>query len=639
MYVLGLIAALFLPSSHRPPLPFLSPIFASHMVLQRDRPNTFWGWAPPGTRISVTIAGRKAGGAADTAGKWTVRISPPPVGGPYTVEIDGPQHVQLDDVLVGDVWICSGQSNMEMGIGLVKNAQLEIASANYPGMRLFMVQHKIAFSPESVPVGDWSVCTPQSVAAEGWGGFSAAAYFFGRELHRRLGVPIGLVQTCWGGTIAEAWTSKPGLRDFPEFKPAIAAVDQLATRSGETASQRLDKWFQANDPGSKGNAWAATDLDTSSWKSAEKSTRYEDNGLERFDGVVWFRREVTLPDPLPAGDGLLQLGTVDDLDATWVNGTKVGESFSYGDMRRYPVPASVLKPGRNVIAVRVLDTGGLGGLMTPQAQVLTVGGVQVPLAGGWKFAIGADLAKGGALPVTANDNPNIPTVLYNGMIAPILPLAIKGAIWYQGESNAGRAAQYQRLLPAMIADWRQNFGQPDFSFFIVQLASFSARHPQPVEDAWAELREAQTLTVKRVPKTGLALAIDVGDARDIHPKDKQTVGYRLALAAMHVAYGQDLPYSGPVFKSSRRDGHTLRLRFDHAGFGLETRGGRLAGFQVAGADRKFAWADAKIEGNEVVVSAAGVLDPMFVRYAWDTDPEATLYNGAGLPTVPFRTDK
>jgi sialate O-acetylesterase len=349
---------------------------------------------------------------------------------------------------------------------------------------------------------------------------------------------------------------------------------------------------------------------------------------------------VILPDTIPAGTATLLLGTVDDMDTTWINGTKVGESFSYAQNRQYQVQPSALKPGRNVLTIRVLDTGGPGGLMTPDKLALRLGdGSEISLVGGWRYGVGANLSKSSPLPALALDNPNVPTLLYNGMIAPVAPLAMKGAIWYQGESNAGRAQQYQRLLPAMIGDWRRTWGQGDFPFLIVQLANFATRHPEPFDDPWAQLRDAQTYTADHVRNAGMAVAIDIGDGFDIHPKDKQNVGHRLALAAERVAYGEDIIASGPVLHSSERNLKTIRLKFDHAAGGLHSSEPKLAGFQISGIDHKFYWADARIEGDVVVVSSPNVPSPVAVRYAWDSNPEATLYNAAGLPAVPFKTDK
>ncbi|HWA81989.1 MAG TPA: sialate O-acetylesterase, partial [Fimbriimonadaceae bacterium] len=355
MVIAGLIAFAFVQGNAQG-LPFLSPIFGSHMVLQRDRPNTFWGWTDPGSRVTVTIGDHKASASADRDGKWMVRISPPPVGGPYEVDVDGAEHVKLDDVLVGDVWVCSGQSNMEFGVTYVNNGAQEVANANYPTMRLYMVQKTTSPAPLPTSAGEWLECNPKNVAANGWGGFSAVAYFFGRELNQRLKVPIGLVDTCWGGTIAEAWTSQPGLAKFPEFQPAIDFLNGLSKPGGDSSALLLEKWMQANDPGSASDdQWAKPDLDDSDWKAAVPTASFETNGLEHFDGVVWFRQEVDLPDPLPPGVTPLQLGNIDDMDTTWVNGTLVGGRFNVMDWRQYSLHSGLLKPGKNEIVVRVLD--------------------------------------------------------------------------------------------------------------------------------------------------------------------------------------------------------------------------------------------------------------------------------------------
>jgi len=639
MFIACLVAASIFGQATAEKLPFLSPIFSSHMVLQRDKPNTLWGWTTPDAKVTVTIGDEHAEGTADRQGKWMVKISPPPTGGPYTVKVDGPDHAELDDVMVGDVWVCSGQSNMEFGIQMTRNAPAEIASADNPGIRLFLLQRDISLTPTPTPVGTWVQCTPQTIVQGGWNGFTAVGYFFGRELSQRLKIPIGLVETSWGGTVAESWTSREGLKPFKEFQPALAGIDAALHSGAETPAQLFDKWYRANDPGSaKGDDWAAPGFDDSSWKSANPPT-YEAVGLDKFDGVVWYRKEVDLPDPLPDGDAAIQLGVIDDMGTTWVNGVRVGECYEYGDNRNYPIPSGLLKPGRNVITVRCLDTGGLGGLYTPNKQKLVLGGTSIPLSGPWKYLPGADLTKSSPLPMILGGDPNVPTVLYNGMVAPIVPLAIKGAIWYQGESNVGRATEYQRLLPAMIGDWRRSFGQGDFPFLIVQIANFGARHPQPVDDPWAELREAQDLTAQRVRSTALAVTIDIGEGGDIHPKDKQDVGLRLALDALHVTYGQNVVYSGPVFRKAWRDGYTLHVKFDHSDGGLKASGDKLLGFEIAGADHKFVWADAQILGDDVVLSSPALLEPVYVRYAWDANPEATLMNGAGLPAVPFRTDR
>lgn len=632
-----------IPAAGQAAKPFLSPMFTDNMVLQRGIAAPVWGWAAPGEKVTVSMEGRSATATTDGTGKWMARIGPFNAGGPYTLTVSGPQTATLKNVLVGDVWVCSGQSNMEMGIGNVNNAAQEIASADYPQIRLFTVQKTIALEPRSTLTGQWDVCTPKTVASGGWGGFSAVGYFFGRDLYKELKVPIGLIHTSWGGTVAEAWTSAEALETMPDFKPAVAQV--VASRSAAPGKFNMDRamaeWWSKNDPGSRaGESWQAASLPEADWKTMGLPAKWEDAGLPDFDGIVWFRREVDVPADAAGKEATLSLGPIDDRDTTWVNGIKVGENSLYNANRVYKIPAGVLKAGRNVIAVRVLDTGGAGGLYGSADQLrLDAGGASIPLHGDWRYRAGAPLAKLTPVPVDTTNNPNVATVLYNGMIAPVLPYGIKGAIWYQGESNAGRAYQYRTLLPTMIRDWRNRWDVGPFPFFIVQLANFMQTDTEPKDDAWPELREAQEMAARSVGKSAIATAIDIGDAADIHPKNKQEVGRRLALDALAIAYGKKVEYSGPVYKSMKRDGNRIVLTYDHLGGGLDAKNGKLTGFAIAGKDRKFVWADAVIEGNTVAVWSPAVADPVAVRYAWSNNPVANLYNKVGLPALPFRTDQ
>jgi sialate O-acetylesterase len=587
------------------------------MVLQRGRPNTFWGWTTPGSSVAVSVDGRKASGVAGPDGKWSVRIVPPRVGGPYTVAIDGSQHVELSDVLVGDVWLCTGQSNMEFGLTLENGGAEEVAAANDPNLRLFIAPHQTTLEPMKVNGGTWKVCTPETVAQEGWGGFSAVGYHFGKALRREVGVPIGLVEVVWGGTNAESWASREGLRPLGDFDAAFQQIDAA-------------KNVKAEDDQGEALGWQKPEFDASGWKSVRVPDGFSGLGLDNFDGTAWFRKEVTLTEDQAAGTATISLGAIDDNDTTWINGVQVGAIQSYNTPRNYSIPAGTLHAGRNVITVRVVDTGAFGGFSGP-ADVLTLtlrDGSKLPLAGDWLGKQGAGLPLNG---------PNVPTSLSNGMIEPEVPLAIKGAIWYQGENNAGRAYQYRRILPTMIADWRRRFGQGDFPFYIVSLASYMPQRSTPGDDEWAELREAQAMTARNVRNSGLALAIDVGDAADIHPKEKETVGERLARIALAKDYGKRIEYSGPTFKSLTIQGHEAVVKFDHAD-GLVTRGALPGEFSVAGPDRQWHWAMARIEGDTVVVSSPNVPKPVAVRYAWQSNPTANLYNKAGLPAVPFRTD-
>jgi sialate O-acetylesterase len=625
--------------------PLLSPLFTDNMVLQRNVSAPVWGWAEPGTRIKVEVAGKSASAIADASGKWLAKLPALPVGGPYTLHLTGPTTIDLKNILVGDVWICSGQSNMEMGIGAVHNGAQEIASADYPQIRLLTVQKKVSLSPQDTFSGHWDVCTPQTVSAGGWAGFSAVGYFFGRELQAHLKVPIGLIHTSWGGTPAEAWTSAEALRKLPDFTARVAQVEEaraLAAKGQLDYEHQLDQWWSDNDPGTK-QGWDRPEADVSAWKTMTLPTAWEKAGLPDFDGTVWFRREVTVPDSSVGKEAILHLGPIDDMDTTYVNGVRVGGLNTYDVDRSYKLSVGTLKSGKNIITVRVLDTGGAGGIYgKPEQMSLECGdGSQIPLNGDWQYSVSAELKQLRPPPINhAANDPNVSTVLYNGMVAPLIPFAIRGAIWYQGETNAGRAFQYRSLLPAMIRDWRDRFGVGEFPFLIVQLANWQARQTVPGDDAWAELREAQALTAKTVGHSAIAVITDLGDAGDIHPKDKQDVGKRLALQALVVAYGEKhLVSSGPVYKEMKKTGNILHLTFDSNGGGLVTKdGANLEGFAIAGADRKWVWGEARIVGNEVQVSSPSVPDPVAVRYAWHINPLGNLYNKEGLPAGPFRTD-
>ncbi len=623
--------------------PFLHPLFTDHVVLQRDVPTPVWGWAEPGQRVKVALAGQSVETTADARGKWMARLGPYPAGGPHVLAVSGPKAVEIKDVLVGDVWLCSGQSNMEWPLKGAVNPEAEVAAAGYPRLRLFQVPKRTALEPESTVEAKWDVCTPATAP-----GFSAVGYFFGRDLGRDLNVPIGLINSSWGGTVAEAWTSAPSLGPLGDFDKALAQVRASKAEAGQPPV-RLDRamaaWWKRNDPGTSDQpGWADPKFDAAAWKTMDLPGNWEERGLPDFDGIAWFRKNFDLPEAWDGKDLTLALGPIDDLDTTYLNGVEVGHTDAWATTRRYKVPAGVAKAGRNVIAIRVLDRQGQGGFGGEKGdmKLAPAGDEQagpIALAGPWSFKVAANASDLSSPPEAQGENPNRASVLYNGMIAPLAPFPIKGAIWYQGEGNAGRPAQYRRLLPTLIRDWRAAFAVGDFPFLIVQLANYLDRNPQPVDSSWAELREAQFLTTRALPNVAVALAIDIGEAKDIHPRNKQEVGRRLALGALAMAYGKDVESSGPVYKAAEPKGRALKLTFDHLGGGLVAKGGgKLEGFAVAGEDGKFAWADAAIEGDAVVVSAPGVEKPLKVRYAWANNPACNLYNQAGLPAVPFRTD-
>ena len=619
--------------------PFLHSLFSENTVLQRDMPVPVWGWTKPGETVTVSMEGKTASATAGADGKWLAKIGPFSAGGPFTLTVAGPQTVKVENVLIGDVWICSGQSNMEQGIGIAANPQEEIAKADYPMIHLYTVPKLISLEPRTQVNSKWLVCNPANIANGGWGGFSAVGYFFGRQLHLDLKVPIGLIHTSWGGTVAEAWTSGEALKTMPDFKPSVEMIEQtVGGNKGVSADQLLIDWYKKNDPGTEAK-WEAPEFNAAAWKTMQLPVLWEQAGLPNFDGIVWFRKEVEIPAGSAGKDLALHLGPIDDRDTTFFNGVKIGAKDQYNENRDYKIPGNLVKAGKAVIAVRVLDTGGGGGIWgKPEQMTLDGGENPISLAGPWQYQDSTPFAKCSQIPVTNAGDPNVTTVLYNGMIAPLLPYGIKGAIWYQGESNAGRAMQYRTLLPTMIKDWRARFGVGDFPFFIVSLASFMQVDKEPAESQWAELREAQLLTAQTLPNAGIAMAIDIGDANDIHPKNKQDVGKRLALAAEAIALGKKIEYSGPVYKSMEKKDNAIRVSFDHVGAGLDAKGGELKGFAIAGDDKKFVWADAKIEGDVVVLSSPKVAAPTTVRYGWGNNPICTLYNKDGLPAVPFRSD-
>jgi sialate O-acetylesterase len=615
------------------PLPFVSPVFGDNMVLQRGKLDTIWGWSDPGDTIRVQIDDNTATATAGPDHRWQVKIQPPAPGGPYTVTITGHRSVELHNVLVGDVWLCGGQSNMGLPLRFAKNADEEIKAANYPDIRFFSVGGHPAYHHVDVIEGNWRVVSPQTAD---W--ISAVGYYFARKVQQEIHVPIGLVIDSVGGTPAEAWASAAALRPLHDFDVPLAELDRLKAENAPEYGNYVTHWYDQYDLGEKAN-WVASGFDDSTWKQVPIPGGFAELGVPDTPALVWFRKEITLPDPLPAGRAMLFLGEIERMDTVYINGKSVGGSAWVENPRVYP--AAGLKPGRNIIAIRVLKTKPDGGFLSKPGDLhLTLGNqTSLPLAGQWRARISVDARPPQQLPIAYENWPIMPTVLYEGMLAPIAPLSVTGAIWYQGEQNSPRGYQYRKILPAMIADWRALFAQGDFPFFIVSLPAFTKRSPVPVDgDDWTETRESQAITAATVPNSCLAVAIDTGDPDNIHAKDKQPVGDRLALCALARYYGKNVVYSGPTLESVERLPGSLRLHFTHTDGGLAVKGDKLEEFSIAGDDRKWVWADARIDGDTVVVSSPSVPNPTQVRYAWQSNPAATLFNGAGLPAVPFRTD-
>jgi sialate O-acetylesterase len=608
------------------------------MVLQRNKPINIWGWADAGEKVTVQFNKQSASAKADKNGKWFIALKPEAAGGPYQLTIKGRNTITLTNILVGEVWVCSGQSNMEWSLANANNAKQEIAQANYPLIRHFAVQKSVSSKLEDdVKGGEWKICSPENA-----GEFTAVGYFFARDLYKELNIPIGLVHTSWGGTHSETWTSREAFEQSAEFKEMIASMpvldlEVIAKQKDEALRKKLLGLGITLPKAEETKLWNQSTFNDSRWPAMALPGLWEDKALGDLDGVVWFRKTISLSKEDADKEAILQLAMIDDNDETFMNGELIGTTKSYNEKRLYSISANRLKEGENVIAIRVTDTGGGGGVYGDAADMkLTMGKTVLPLAGEWKYQVEKLYGSGSAL------NPNsYPTLLYNAMINPLLNLGIQGAIWYQGESNAGRAYQYRTAFPLMIKDWRTHWKQGDFPFYFVQLASFNSANGDSENGSnWAELREAQTMTLA-LPNTGMAVTTDIGEAHDIHPRNKQDVGKRLAAIALHDIYGKSIEYSGPVYQSMKVEGNNIRISFTHVGDGLlaKDKYGYLKGFEIAGADQKFKYAKAWIEGNTVVVSSDQVSNPVAVHFAWADNPEdANLFNKNGFPAVPFRTD-
>jgi len=635
-------------------------LVGDNMVLQRDAPVRLWGWADPGERVHIEFRNQSVTATADAAGAWAATLAPLKAGGPYRMRLTGKHAITLGNILVGDVWLASGQSNMQFpmrqqgGFGGVVNAESEVSAAYFPGIRLFMVKQDIALVPrDDVSSPGWQAATPATVAS-----FSAVAYLFGRELHRRHRVPIGLIESNWGGTSAESWMSAAALRRFPYFSAAIdseARIDSHARAAFDDYLEQRNDWYRLHGREDRGRVqgqdlWAAPDYPASDWPSISEPQPWPRKASKEFDGTMWFRKSIDVPANLSGTPLQLHLSHLLQSDSTYFNGALVGQSAGESVERSYSVPAQLVRPGSNLITVRIAGEyasgdGYVGMLGEASDLYARIGSLTLPLAGTWSYQPGPDLSALPEPPPLAQFMtrfPQAPSVLYDAMIAPLVAFRIKGVIWYQGEANTKRAAQYRALFPGLIRDWRSQWGY-DFPFLFVQLAGYGPDMSQPADYAWAQLREAQTAALA-LPGTGMAVAIDIGDAADIHPRNKQAVAHRLALAAERVAYAQPIVAAGPSYRSMQIEGARIRLKFSNTGSGLCIRDSNgtanliAHGFAIAGSDGRFVWAQATLQGNEVLVYSDAVPVPVAVRYDWGNTPDGNLYNRQGLPAVPFRTD-
>jgi len=628
----------------------VSNLFKDHMVLQQNDHVAIFGNADIHDIVTVKGSwGESARSYSDDSGEWLAKINTPSAGGPFTLTIaNSVESIQINDVMIGEVWLASGQSNMQMPVkGWPPNDPIdhsadEIASGSFPQIRMLTVTRNISTSPKDNFAGTWAVASPETV-----GDFSATAYFFARRLHQELNVPIGIIHSSWGGTVAEAWTSKEKLLTLGDFDQAISNMSESSNEAD------IEKWFSDKEsrpsPTSE-EGFAALNLNDrdalkrpyTSAKQINLPGRYDLIGESDMDGAFWMYKEIIIEDI--SVDYLFELGAVDDVDATYINGEKIGGISGYNIKREYNIPKAALRRGLNIIAIRAIDTGGPGTVTEPMSMTSTTGET-ISLAGDWlsvpaaeiydgKFYIydmNEDISK--TRPNIVHQNPNIPTVLFNAMIHPLIPYSVKGAIWYQGESNVGRDQQYRKLFPALITDWRQAWGD-NFPFYYVQIAPFE--YGGSGNDQSQKLREAQRVSLG-LDKTGMVVTMDIGNNKNIHPGNKQDVGSRLAGLALAHDYGKDLIASGPNYKSKITDGSSIILEFENVGSGLIAGDGGLTGFEIAGRNGHFKAAVAKIVGNQIVVSSVEVNDPVHVRYAWSDTGVATLFNAEGLPASSFRT--
>ncbi|MES1197631.1 MAG: sialate O-acetylesterase [Pseudomonadota bacterium] len=630
-------SALAQPAEH--PRPFISQMFADHAVLQRGRGIPVWGWSNPGEQVTVTLDGRSTRVRADRSGAWRANLPAHAAGGPYTLTARSAHDTAtLSDVLVGDVYICSGQSNMEFTTKYATNAYGTMNAAADNELRLFNVTKRISNTPQLTfdAPDHWTVAAPDTV-----GDFSAVCYFFGRNLRQTQHVPIGLIHPSWGGTVVEAWMSTDAFRRIGGYDQQLALGEQnLRDPAGaQVAFARImGSWWSQNDPGGRAG-YFNTDFNDASWSTITAGSDWENTDIRElagFDGIVWFRSEFTLTAAQAAQGGQLVLGPADDIDATYVNGQAIGSTFGWDTPRNYTLPAGTLHAGRNLLASAVLDTGGGGGWWGPADQkVLKLAdGSTVPLATQpWRYHISAQLSDVSSPPQPPGSGPNSYSVLYNGMVAPIASYGLSGALWYQGEANANAPDEYAKLLPGMMNDWRRSFANPTMPWFIVQLTSYGPPSAGEPRRGWGAIRDVERRVALEDGHAGLATIVDVGDRYDIHPTEKLIVGERLARLARRMIYHEDIVDSGPTAMTAQRQGDAVVVHFTHAPL-VAYSSNRPMAFELCDTQRACRFVDASITGDNVSLDAHG-LTPAFVRYCWGDGVICNLFNDSDLPAVPF----
>lgn len=618
-------------------------LIGDNMVLQRDTQLNLWGWATAGEKINISFAGRQYETIASADGRWRVVIPPMSTGGPYDLRIDASNHLTIKNILIGDVWLCSGQSNMELPMARLKDKYpAVIAAAQNPNIRAFNVATRMEWQRplEDLDAGSWQMADPETVLQ-----FSGVGYFFAKALYEKYHIPIGIIRAAAGGSPAEAWLSEDALQQFPVHHAVAAKFKQPRYLDSirQADKQASDDWYSRlwwQDKGMQTSTrWFDSSYVSRDWKTMNIPGYWHDQGLKNIHGAVWFRKTIQVPAAMAGQPARLFLGCIVDRDSVYLNGQLVGTTAYQYPPRKYNIPPGMLKKGANTITIRVINYSGNGGFYKDKPYQLFTSNDTIDLKGPWEYQLGA--SSGQIPPSTALYTQ--PLGLYNAMIAPLLPYSIKGVIWYQGEANASRPAEYSELFPALIKNWRIKWADMhtmwNFPFLYVQLTSFMASQPQPANSNWAPLREAQLKTLA-VPNTAMVVTIDIGEWNDIHPLNKEDVGKRLALAAGKIAYNDSLTVSsGPLYQSMTREGNKIILQFTNTGSGLTAKNGTLKHFAIAGPDGKFRWAHADIVNNKVVVWHEDISNPVAVRYAWADNPgDANLFNKEGLPASPFRTD-
>ena len=610
----------------------LPQLISNRMVLQRDTELNIWGWADPGEKVTVWLKGNHYNAVTNADGKWSVTLPSQSYGGPYVLEIN---EIIIRDVLIGDVWLCSGQSNQETPITRLLDHFPEINLSNNHMIRHFKVPSRTYIEEEAdIPAGGaWY--SANAVDVLNW---TALAYFFAQEAYSTYGVPIGMINSSVGGTAIDGWISQENLKEFPQYTTDLAVLDSIRRAMIANRGNMPPMPPQPVDQGI--GKWSAEKMDDADWQTMAIPGKWADRGLN-VSGTVWFRKSFDLPASMDGKHARLILGRIIDMDSTFINGRFVGTvSYQYPP-RKYDIPSGVLHAGKNTIAVKIVDNTGQGGFVEDKTYQIIGDEAEIDLAGEWKYKVGAEFIRPANTGTNAGRNP-VPgrgSGYYNAMIAPIVNYKVKGTIWYQGESNTGNPGNYAQLLEAIVTNWRSVWKMPDMPFLLVQLPNFLKAQPQPSESDWAKLREAQLKASLNIPNTALAVTYDVGEWNDIHPLNKKDVAHRVFLGARKLVYGEkDIVSSGPIFKEMKIDGNKIILSFTETGSGL-TSDGSLKHFAIAAADKKFVWADAEIVENQVIVTSKSIKRPVAVRYAWADNPDiANLRNREGLLASPFRTD-